>query len=459
MEEPTYNMYITMPTLARIRDTMRRKIITHSWHNESIDPTRAGMRPSFSDLYGEGSTLTMPLAASWLSSGPGACEDDTNIVAFPKGVDRSFVQYMQSIGVLGKHSFVDFQSLSALANRTSRLIYSVDELPEEWDSVSANTARAMRLVNTKKELHALSNFPVPYVRADLQELASDMQKRIGSLRALKNIHQIIWERYRTYLYGVLCDPSRPAMADRPLYIKLNNTEASGIGVFRCDSADDFKKTIVSLREKALLHDLDTEIVIQPKVDGKNKSFQYILNPGEPHRIQLLTLSEQFIADDGVTYVSSINAPIFDKDISSHLAVLMTNMARHIQAIDLDAFGCVMCDYFELKDGKLLAFDPGLRPTGNTATAIARLLIQEQAGSPMHSTLFCPETTKRETPFKTFIQPLGALMGPDAAAKDGCCVLPWGYNHIQGRGLFIGVAKTREELENLVQDTTATLVNA
>lgn len=448
IEEPDNCMRIVFPTFDRIRDTMRRKIIAHMWVNVRVDRCREGFRPSFSDLYGEGADFTMPLAASWLSSGPDAHTDETNIIAFPKGIDKSAVAYMRDIGMLGKHAFTDFKKLPDLAKRHKRLLYNVDELPEKWDPISANSARTMRLVNTKKELYSLSGSAVPFLRASLRELYRDLTSGFGKFGTIKSIPEFLWGRFHRHFHT--------SPDTTPLYIKLNNTEASGIGVFKCDSPGLFQEHIQRLYGEAWIEDLDDEIVIQPHVDGKNRNFQYILDPGFPNRLQLLTLSEQHVADDGVTYLSSLNAPIHREHVSPRLAALMTDMARRIQTVDLNAFGCVMCDYFELPNGDLQTFDPGLRPTGNTATAVARLFVQEQTGTPMYSSLFSVHSHKPQTAFKNYIQPIDALMGPDAAARDKNCILPWGYNHIGGNGLFIAVSSTQDELRSIMEEAERTL---
>jgi hypothetical protein len=146
-----------------------------------------------------------------------------------------------------------------------------------------------------------------------------------------------------------------------------------------------------------------------------------------------------------------------QEIEPAVADLILDMASRIRQIDPKTFGFVMCDYFATKQGPL-AIDPGLRPTGNTATILAKMFIEQELKDTAYwSSLFFVNSDKPATAFDTYVRPIDRLLGPDAAAREGRCVLPWGYNHVQGKGLFIAIAKVRSDLAAIVEDASRALL--
>lgn len=426
------DLHLTVPTFSQLRDTLRRKIVSNFWHNSDAEPSRLPYRPSF-ERKGRGSSLVMPLSASWMSSGPDVPKDESNVVAFPKGVDRTFTDYMKSIGVLGRDAYIDFRDFPVLAQQEGMPIYNVDDLPKAWDAYSAVPASLSRYVNTKKYVTDLTSSPAPYEIVDLRTATAADFDRIGG--------------------------------GKTVYVKLNNTENTGTGVRRCKSAAEFAELVKELRLEAEAHQegdyaLDFDIVVQPSIDGINRSFQCFVTPEEPTHVRALTVSKQFVEDDGVTYNGNENPPIQLEDIDPEVSILMRDMVARIKTIDPQVFGFIMCDFFETPDGRRLAFDPGLRPTGNTATVQARMFIEEVTGQQgYHSHFFFVPSDKPNTPFKDYTRPIDSLMGPDAAVKEKATVLPWGYNQHKGNGLFIAVARTQQQVSALIEETKGVLLRS
>lgn len=416
---------IKVPTYSEIREKLGNVIVSNIWHDGGVDPKREAFRPDFAKLNGVGATLNMPLAASWMSSGPSAEKEKTNIVVFPKKVDRTFTQYMQQQSILGDHVFGDFSDLPQVAGDKGMPIYSVDDLPVEWDSIAKNNAKLMRVVNTKKYLSQLSSFAAPYELVNLKTTTEEDFLRFGGGR---------------------------------IYIKKNNSENTGNGVIICDTVDDYLRIVQELKTEAEREGLDNEIVLQGKVDGINSSFQYFTTPDRPNDLDVITVSKQFVGPDGKTYAGSENPPLSLEDVEPDVAALIIDMHERIRALDPTTFGFVMCDFFRTKDG-LLAFDPGLRPTGNTATTLARMHVEEATNTPGYwSGLFFVPSQKPGTSFKEYIEPIDGLMGTDAALRDGNAALPWGYNQYQGNGLFIAVSRTREGVQAVMDECKRVLVS-
>jgi len=426
LEESDPLSSVEFPNYSELQKNLNNLIIANFWNDGDVNPSREVFRPAFRRKNGAGSNFNMPLAASWLSSGPGASSKETNIVAFPKGVDETFLAYMRSIGVLGEHDAIDFEDFPRIAVETRRKIYNVDDFTDDWDDISVNSARTLRYVNTKKYLRELSSYAAPDTIVDLRKTTVHDFFAVGK--------------------------------GDTVYVKKNNTENTGNGVLICKTADQYEAIVQELLSEAKEHHLDFDIVLQSRIEGTNRSFQYFMTPDQPKSIGMMALSYQHIEKDGKTYAGSDNVPVSAENVDANLAAMMLDMATKLRALDSKVFGFVMCDYFETKDG-LLAFDPGLRPTGNTATALARMFMEEQMREPhlLSSLTFIP-SARPETSFKNYTKPIDALMGPDAFVKEESCVLPWGYNHLQGNGLFIGIGKTQEKLQAVLAEVSRTLLS-
>ena len=411
---------IDLPSFSEVvRDRLAGVLVSNMWWEDRLEPTRV-YRPTM-DRFGPGGHLTMPLAASWLSSGP---RSGGNTVAFPTGVDRTFVEAMIRAGILGKHAYMEFRNLPDVAAALNAKIYSVDDLPEAWDPHAANRSELHRLVNTKKYLRPLSAWAADYELVDLDAACAEDFERIGG--------------------------------GKRVYVKLNNTENTGDGVRPVDTAEQYMATVREIKAQADAHGLDRQIAVQPQIQGRNHSFQFVMRPGD-QRLGLIALSNQRVADDGVTYAGSENLPLTPEAVTPELAAVMTDMAARIRAIDPEAFGCVMCDYFTTPDGRILTFDPGLRPTGNTATALARMRAEEELGmKPLVSEFFFVPTTPTERSYDAFSAPLGKRIQMDNIVQSGWAIQPWGYNQHMGRGPLIAIGTSQRKLREAIDEATAIL---
>ena len=84
---------LVRPTFNTVRRALAGPWISCIWNDASQDPTRAGFRPSYDELYGPGSVNLMPFIACWMSTGPDT-EDGGNLIVLPSAIDRSVVQFM-----------------------------------------------------------------------------------------------------------------------------------------------------------------------------------------------------------------------------------------------------------------------------------------------------------------------------------------------------------------------------
>ncbi|PKL36393.1 hypothetical protein CVV38_00585 [Candidatus Peregrinibacteria bacterium HGW-Peregrinibacteria-1] len=388
---------------------------------------RERFRPSYAlpEKHGVGGDLPFPLAMSWLSTG--ALKDARNMVIFPKDSDGSFATTMKKMGVLGDYFYADLDE-SLYAARDLRMpIYSVDDLPSCWDRDVVNSNFAMTAGNSKR-VNLLSSFAADYEEISLLKV---------------NVKDLV-DKLRSGLF----------------YIKLNNTENSGEGVKKCFkkvngvneplSIVELTKLVEGLKQDVMVYGLNSIVAIQPHVDGVDRNFQIFVTP-DSDKIHVVTLSEQFVDENG-SYQSSINSPFDIHEIDERLERVIIDLADNYRSV-LKAFGFVMCDYIETAEGELKVIDPGLRPTANTATAMAKLWLEEQTGEAVYSSLHFVKTGEFAS-FASFASGVDKFMSADSLVKNGHAVLPWGYNHHQGAGLFVVATSNRDDIEGLKNDVSA-----
>jgi len=147
-----------------------------------------------------------------------------------------------------------------------------------------------------------------------------------------------------------------------------NTESPGAGVFIARDEAEFAAVRADIREKQAKFGLNRKLVIQPEVKGRNRSFQIFMDPSAPEQISVVAITDQLVEADGKTYKASINRAITAENVR-HAGPMIVDMVARVRARYPSAFGFLMCDYFETDSG-VVAFDPGIRPTGNTATVLA-----------------------------------------------------------------------------------------
>jgi hypothetical protein len=403
------------PTFNTIRRALAGPWISCIWNDASEDPTRAGFRPSFDDLYGPGSVNVMPAIACWLSTGPGF--GDGNRVALPSAIDRSVVQYAIDHGLLGDHEFVySIPDLKKRVSTSGRKVYSIDDLGTDFDVHAVVTSEASKWLNSKDDLASISAYAP-------NEIVKDM-------------------------YEVTVDDYRHVLGDgRRVYLKTNNTEATGAGVFICNSEDEFHDHMEAIRATQAQFSLNRDLVIQPELTGQNRSFQVFLDPKRPDCIQVIALSDQFVEDDGKTYKSSINYPITAESMAL-VGPVIVDMVKRIRERTPDVFGFLMCDFFE-EDGNITVYDPGIRPTGNTATAMVLHFARMLAGCDLFVQNFSIDTRTPGYQFGEFCTRMGSLVEPENIAREHRAVLPWGWNHVTGIGALIGVAPDADAWQTMV----------
>ena len=408
---------LTRPTFHTVRRSMGDHLVSAIWMDSSYFPERKGFRASYDEQYGEGSVNVMPFIAAWLSSGASGSSAG-NTVLFPEGIDRTLVSYAERIGLLGRHRFVSsLPDFSAAISETGRKLYAIDSMGPDFEEHVLVRDPLHRLLNSKESLKEVSAYAPDEVIKDMHEVALSDYDRV-----------------------------RAAGAGR-VYLKTCNTEAAGAGVFVCNSPAEFEEHLAQIRAKQKEHGLNRTLIVQPEIVGRNRSFQVFLDPAEPRSIQVITLTDQLVEDDGITYRGSVNYPPTAENLEL-LGPLIIDMVARIRARFPEAFGILMCDFFEMPDGTLVAYDPGIRPTGNTATAMAALLARSLTGQVLHVSNFHIRSNRRAFRFEEFAHGLEGLMGPEAIAEKKRGLMPWGWNDRLGFGVVIGVARDPEDFAAL-----------
>ena len=406
------------PTFNTIRRALAGPWISCIWNDASEDPTRAGFRPSYNDVYGPGSVNVMPAIACWLSTGPGG-SGEGNRVALPSAIDRSVVQYAIDHGLLGDHEFVyGIADLKSRVRESGRIVYSIDDLGSDFDAHVAIGSEASAWLNSKDDLASISAYAPTEVVKDMYEVTVD------------DYHYVLGDGRRVYL-------------------KTNNTEAAGAGVFICDSEPEFEDQMKAIRATQAHFNLNRSLVIQPELTGQNRNFQVFLDPTRPDCVQVIALTDQLVEDDGKTYKSSVNYPITAESMAA-VGPVIVDMVKRIRERVPEAFGFLMCDFFQ--DGeKITIYDPGIRPTGNTATAMVLHFSRMLAGCDLYVQNFAIDTRTPGYQFGEFCTRMGSLVDPGNIAKEHRAVLPWGWNHVTGNGALIGVAPSQASWQDMVDD--------
>ncbi len=418
---------LVRPTFDTIRRTMRGLNLSSIWVDASYDPSREGFRPSYDTLYGPGSTNVMPFTASWLSTGSGT-EDDPqrNVVLLPAAIDKTIVEYAQSVGLLGAVEYVSgIDDLKEKVVRSGRKVYSIDDLGADFDAHSMIGSELSRWLNTKDRLSTITRFAPAEVVKDMYEASLD--------------------DYLAMRRAVSGESGR-------VFIKTCNTESAGAGVFIANSPEEFTAHLTGIREKQKRYSLERVIVIQPEIKGKNRSFQVLLDPREREHIQIIALTDQLVEDDGKTYKASINHPI-TAEMVAPIGPTIVDMVERIWAREPSAFGFLMADYFETDTGPIV-YDPGMRPTGNTATALAFHLARKLTGEDLFTSLIHLRSGAPGLTFGEFARAMGPLVDPENLLRERRAVLPWGWNDIQGFGVLIGVARDEADFVRLRDDVTS-----
>ncbi|MCB9030719.1 MAG: hypothetical protein H6619_06665 [Deltaproteobacteria bacterium] len=438
--------------------------ISFIWNSTKFGEERRGIRTCYSELHGPGAELVMPLAASYFTS-PGK-----NTVFFPDsftqfvtppishayaippwpGVGFSFlaperkeheridvtaIEYLQSQGLIGVDGrdfcFVsDLKTMRKILEERGRRVYSIDDLGEDFDHVSANPQSAMEVVNSKEHVAELTQFAPLEVSKQLDEITDD-----DYFHAAKD-------------------------SDGIVFVKTCNMENSGAGVSRITCIEEFRAKIADLkREYAGKDHLNQTVIIQPMIKGKNRSFQVFLDPKHPELVPVVALTDQLMEADGVSYGGSINHEISAERLEV-VGDAIIDLVANVRQRFPEAMGFLMCDYFEDEDGRVVLFYTGLRPTGNTPGAMVRMWFEEKTGQTPTVTSFVFHAFNNPgLRYSEIAKALGELADTEQMLRSGYGVLPWGHNHVQGNSLFMLITPDRgsyDEFRKLVDSRLAPL---
>jgi hypothetical protein len=409
---------LVRPTFDTIRRTFRDLFVSTIWIDSAIDPARAGYRPSYELTHGPGSGNIMSFVGAWLSTG-----GEGNTVLFPEQVDKTLIEYGRAIGLCGKFEIVP--SIDAMKERVAksgRRIYNIDDLGAEFDAHQVVSSELSRWANSKDELPTLTSF--------------------GPHEAVKDMYDV-----------TRADFEAAKREDGRVFLKTCNTENAGLGVFIANTYEEFELHLAGIRDRQKKFDLSRRIVIQPEIKGRNMSFQALLDPRDREHVQVIALTDQLVQDDGKTYLSSVNHAITAENVAPVGAAIL-DLADHVWARHPDAFGFLMADYFATDRGPVV-YDPGFRPTGNTATAMAAHLARKITGRHFTSKLVPLPTRVGGLTYAEFCKRVGPLADPTHLGSSGRAVLPWGWNPIQGFGMIIAVAEDRESVDALGNELLST----
>jgi hypothetical protein len=398
---------LVVPTFHTVRRALAGLTLSGVWIDADLDPTRAGFRPSYDGLHGVGASTMMPFITSWMSTGAGS-EAEGNTCLFPVGMDPSLVAWARRVGLLGDYAWIcDLADIRRAVLASGRRLYSIDDPGPAFDDISVVSSRLSTFMNTKDTLAELTAYMPVEILRDMHEAG------------LEDYHAIARPGHRVFL-------------------KTCNTETAGRGVEICENEADFLRHLETLRRKQAAFGLSRSLVIQREILGTNHSFNVLIDPGRPEEIQVLAITNQLVEADGKTYRGSQNFPPTAARLE-RVGPVILDMVRRVWARFPEAFGFLMCDYFETPEGEIVVFDPGLRPSGNTASAMVFLLARLLSGRTMFVESFPWDTGRPGFPFEGVVERLGSLGDPENLAREDRAVLPWGWNVALGRGILIGAA--------------------
>ena len=413
---------LVRPTFDSLRRSLAGMFVATIWVDADEDPTRAGFRPSYDSLRGPGSAHMMPFVAAWLSTGPGSEESGGNVVFFTEGMDQTLVAYAKRVGLLGAHQLVPgVRAMKDRVRSAGGRLYNVDDLGRDFDAHAVVGTELSLWLNSKERLETITSF--------------------APFEIVKDMYDVGLEDFEAAQRG-----------GGRVFLKTCNTENAGSGVFIAGSAAEFAAQLAVIRDKQVRFGLSRRLVVQSELRGTNKSFQVFLDPARPDDVQVVALSDQLVEADGKTYRSSVNHDI-TRDSVEPVGAAILDMVDRIRARHPEAFGFLMSDYFQTAEGPVI-YDPGLRPTGNTATAMAGHLARKVTGRFFATSLIplatgCPGLT-----FEGFARLVGDLVLPENLLREGRALMPWGWNVVQGFGMVIALAEDQAALDVLCEEMAA-----
>ena len=401
-----------------IREALKDFDISFIWRSDKYEAERRGIRTCLSQRDGLGADLKMTYSAAYLGATTGST------VYLPSEGDPTLMDYLQRSGLLpaGFVTSGNFDEMMEKATTRGRKVYSVDDLGAHRDAVSAVSQDAMEFVNKKSNVAVLAGAYAPP-----EEIVS-----VGNLSA------DLYERMK---------PSSGV-----IYLKTCTGEGGGIGVIRVTSREDMAATIAKLQGT---YSADESIIVQPEIKGRNFRFQIFLNPKNLESVPVVSLTEQIVADDGIQYTGSLPIPVTPENLAV-IGDAIVEFANNIRLRYPDAVGFASCDFFRTEDHKTILFDPALRPTGNTASFMLRLDLQERGVPSIVADYKRIKLNAPNLPFSEVERVLGPVIDAQAVLKSGVGVLPWGYNQYQGEGTFMVLGRDQTQVDLLWAGVQAAL---
>jgi hypothetical protein len=151
-------------------------------------------------------------------------------------------------------------------------------------------------------------------------------------------------------------------------------------------------------------------------------------------IQILAITYQHVQADGVSFAGNTNFPV-TADSVDHVVPAIVELHDNIQKMCPGARGVVMCDYMhDEQSGRVTLFDPGLRPSANTAGALLRMWVEARRGitpgvQSNHAIKLSEHgCVSRDVSFAEVVDALGDLAVPDRVRTEGYGILPFGWNY-------------------------------
>ena len=412
-------------------DSLSRFDISLIYNSSKFNEERRCMRTCYSEVYGPGSELTIPVVGCYLhSKGKNAVFmpddytktlDDGATRNYP-AIDSTIIEYMRDIGFLGKEDssviyVTDLEDLKGKLEDSGRKTYNVDDYGVEYDHLTANSQENFDRCNSKDQVHKLTSYSPEQFILNIFDLTEDHYKSMS-----KDGSDI-------------------------LYLKTCNTESAGAGVWRIHDKKEFFDTIREIEENTLKYNLSPQVIIQPEIIGINKSFQVFIDPLKPEEIQIIALTNQIVGEDKIRYIGSVNLDITSEKLEI-IGPAILDLINGIKKEDPNTFGFIMCDYFEQEDGSVVLFDPGLRPTGNTPSAMVKIWFEHNNPGQSITVTNCVhfDHNQEGITYAEVAEKLGEYAEPETILKTGYGVLPWGHNHIGGKSLFMIITPTEDAYE-------------
>ncbi len=373
------------PVILPFRDiqiNFQNKIIAAFWMNQIVDQN--SYKQDFDQRYGAGNEDAFTLTHLWLSN-------PENIVVIGEKADISSQIFFQANDFqLGSIVRSSYKELPKVCQQFNLPLFNIDG--HNSYSNLAYEKEMQSFINNKENLKKISSYSAPYILHNLEE------QYLGPF---------------------------------PIIIKECNQESFGDGVHKADNKTEYNEIIKQVKNKAETYQLKQYIILQPLLKGKECGLNFIQTPSSGPIVTAVTFN---IADQEGRYIRSINLPNSHPIYQETLPVIQ-DMSDKIRSINPNTFGYMMNDFFITNHGPQ-TIDPGMRTTGNTATAMARIWAEEQTSKELYSTINFVISKQGACNFASIFNSSKDLFSLESIQKNGFMLAPWGWNNIQGNGNLI-----------------------